>query len=110
MLQVGTPSTTGEVPLTATVSKAGGLGTGAAVTAQLLGTADASGTVTLLDDGKNGDGAANDGVYGNRTSKLQPQGYVIGVRASLDGTTRIASSTVEIETVDRSVFLPTIRR
>ena len=81
--------TDGTVKLQAKLTNAGGAAVkGAIVTAKISGqTAE----IALLDDGKNGDGEANDGVYGATTEKLQAGEYVIEGDARASGSIARAS-------------------
>ena len=56
--------------------------TGATVVATVTSASDGSQSVTLFDDGTHDDGAANDGVYGNRLTVQRPGALDLDVQAS----------------------------
>ena len=92
-LSAGKPNAAGKIPLTAKLVQNGAGVSGAAVTAKIL---DEAGSVTLLDDGQNGDGAANDGVYGAVINKPTNEEFVVVAKTEVGGQalqTAAASST-----------------
>ena len=86
-LEAGKPSTTGAIPLTARLVENGAAVAGAKITATVSGTAI---EIELVDDGKHGDGASGDGIYGGALEKLAAGEYFVEARAETGGTTKIA--------------------
>ena len=52
--------------------------------------------IILRDDGKTGDGAANDDVYGGLTEKLANGEYAIEAIAEMNGQTRVAAASLSV--------------
>jgi hypothetical protein len=52
--------------------------------------------IILRDDGKTGDGAANDGVYGGLTEKVANGEYAIEAIAEMNGQTRVAAASLSV--------------
>lgn len=83
----------GAVALQAKLTNSGSPVTGAKVTVTVSG----SNVVTiLLDDGKHGDAAANDGIYGGTTEKLPPTDYIIEAKAAANAATRTATMPLSV--------------
>lgn len=99
-----TPDTQGQVQVSGTLTNNAVPLTGATVTAKFFtSTGTAEDALTLLDDGLNGDGAANDGVYGKLSNPLPPGLHTISVTATGTGFTRSTGGLVEVKSLDISV-------
>jgi large repetitive protein len=70
-------------------------------------------TIPLFDDGKHGDGAAGDGIYGGRTPPLEEAGYTVVVESESGGATRLVVEMIDLSASDDMlppVWLPLIAR
>jgi hypothetical protein len=94
-IEAGKPSLTGGIALTAKLVENGAVVPGAKITATIAG---ASGAVELLDDGKHGDGASGDGIYGGAVEKLPAGEYFVEARAETGGNTKIAVAKITFGT------------
>ena len=83
-LSAGKPNAAGKIPLQAKLTQNGAAVTNAVVSAKIP---DEAVSVTLVDDGKNGDGAANDGTYGALINKPASEEFVVVARADVNGET-----------------------
>jgi len=92
-LAAGKPTADGKVPLQAKLTRSGSAVTNAVVTAK---TADGAAELKFFDDGQNGDGAANDGVYGATTEKLANGEYSVIAKAETDSQTFAAAVSLKI--------------
>ena len=83
---------------------------GGTVAAKLSGPSGAT-SLSLLDDGRHGDGAANDGVYGVTTGALGLGSYAITVTAEQGGQ-RIygVGGTVRAPATSQRLYLPLARK
>lgn len=103
-LTLDTPDSQGRVQINAALTNGGAPVTGATVSATLStinGTPE--GTLALLDDGLNGDGAAGDGVYGRLSAPLPVGVHTVSVTASGPGFTRSTGGQVEVVGFDLSL-------
>jgi hypothetical protein len=57
--------------------------------------------IALADDGKHGDGQANDGVYGATTGKLAAGEHFIEAKAAINGASVTATAVLSIHTVNQ---------
>ncbi|HLM61020.1 MAG TPA: choice-of-anchor X domain-containing protein, partial [Pyrinomonadaceae bacterium] len=57
--------------------------------------------IALADDGKHGDGQANDGVYGATTGKLAAGEHFIEAKAAINGASATATATLSIHNVNQ---------
>ena len=94
-LAIGAPDR-GRVAITGTLSDAGSPVTGAALTAIVRETTGSETSIDLFDDGQHGDGRASDGTYSARTGTLAPGSYLVVLRATGVGFSRITNGIVEI--------------
>ena len=92
-VEAGKSSAAGQLPLTAkwTINNAPVLN--AKITANVLGQAE---NIEFFDDGKHGDGAANDGVYGASVGKLPAGDYSVEAKAEANGQTAMAVTSFNI--------------
>lgn len=86
-ISTGKPDAAGKIPLQAKLTQNGAAVTGAVVTAKIFG---ADGEITLADDGRSGDGAANDGIYGASVNKPAGEEYAVIAKAETGGKTLTA--------------------
>ena len=95
-LEVGKPNAAGQVPLTARLSENNGSAANGTVKALILSDDAKTTEITLFDDGKNGDGAANDGVYGGLTAKLANGDYSITAKAETRSQILVAAANLTV--------------
>ena len=57
--------------------------------------------IILRDDGKTGDGAANDGVYGATTGKLAAGEHFIEAKAAINGASATATAVLSIDNTNQ---------
>jgi hypothetical protein len=100
-LSAGKPTATKQVPLQAKLTNNNAPPTSASVKATVTSTDGKTVELNLLDDGKNGDGAPNDGVYSATTSKLETGDYTIEAAADFNGQKRIAVASISIGAVTK---------
>lgn len=86
-VEAGKATTSGIVPLTAKWSENGSPVLNAKITAQVNGQTQ---SITFFDDGKHGDGAASDGIYGAATEKLAGGNYSVTAKGEANGQSREA--------------------
>jgi hypothetical protein len=83
----------GTVKMQATLTNNGATVKGAAVSVKINNQAT---EITLADDGKHGDGAAGDGVYGATTEKLAAGEHFIEAKATANGASAAATVVLNI--------------
>ena len=94
-IEAGRPAASG-TPLKAKLTAKGSPVAGAKITATIAGRTKG---LTLFDDGKHGDGAANDGIYGASIEKLSPGHYL--VEAEVTKSTGAASTVRAILNIEK---------
>lgn len=94
-LEAGKANANGQIPLIAKISENGAPIAGTAVRARLASD-DKTSEIVLLDDGKSGDGAANDGVYGALTEKLPDGDYSVTARAETGSQILVAGAALRV--------------
>jgi hypothetical protein len=57
--------------------------------------------IALVDDGKHGDGKANDGIYGMTIEKLAAGEHFIEAKAMINAATATATAVLTIETTNQ---------
>jgi pimeloyl-ACP methyl ester carboxylesterase len=92
-VEAGKATAAGIVPFTAKWTENSGPILNAMITATIVG---ASNEIVFFDDGRHGDGAANDGTYGASTGKLGPGNYSLEAKAEANNLTREAAAAFSI--------------
>ena len=87
MIEAGKQTTAGKVPLTAKWTENNSPVLQAKITARIVGQTN---EITFYDDGRHGDGAANDGVYGSAVEKLTKGEYFVEAKAEGNNLTKFA--------------------
>ena len=104
-VEAGKPTANGQIPLTAKLTRDGSPVSGTTVKAKILAEDGKILDLTLLDDGKNGDGSANDGTYGALTVKLAKGDYSIEATAEFEGKLPFAATGLTIGAVNKPAAL-----
>ena len=99
-VEAGKPTGGGQIPLTAKMTNNGLPISGSTVNVKVLAEDGKTSDLTLLDDGKNGDGAANDGIYGAMTEKLANGDYSFEATAETNGNKPFAATSLTIGAVN----------
>ncbi len=86
-VEAGKPGANGTITLQAKLSENGSPVLNARITAEIVGQTN---EITFFDDGKHGDAAANDGIYGAMVGKPGKGEYYIEARAETGGQTLLA--------------------
>lgn len=94
-LEAGKPNATGQIPLIAKITENGAPVAAAEVRARLASD-DKTSEIVLLDDGKSGDGAANDGIYGALTEKLPNGDYSVTAKAETGSQVLVAGAAFRV--------------
>lgn len=92
-VETGKPNAAGAVLLIAKWTQNGAPVTNAKITATVVGQ---NSRIEFYDDGKHGDGAANDGAYGATTEKLEKGDYSVEARAEANNQTAMAIANFNI--------------
>lgn len=92
-VEAGKPSPTGTVPLTAKITENNAPILNAKITANIVGQTQ---KIEFFDDGKHGDGTANDGVYGASVEKLAKGEYFVEAQAEANNQTRNAVAMITV--------------
>jgi hypothetical protein len=92
-VEAGKPNAAGTVPLTAKIVESGAAVLNAKVTAQVAAQAS---EIMFFDDGKHGDGANGDGVYGATVEKLPKGEYFVEAKAEMTNQTKIAVTRITV--------------
>ena len=92
-VEAGKPSPTETIPLTAKLTENNAPVLNAKITANLAGQ---SAKIEFFDDGKHGDGAAGDGVYGASVEKLAKGEYFVEASATANNQTRNAVAMITV--------------
>ncbi|HVE55307.1 MAG TPA: choice-of-anchor X domain-containing protein [Pyrinomonadaceae bacterium] len=95
-IEAGAPNAAGQVPLVAKLSENNAPVIGATVKARILSDEAKTSEIALFDDGKSGDGAANDGVYGALTEKLANGDYSVTAKAETNSQVLVAAAGLTI--------------
>jgi len=94
-VEAGKPTASGSVPLIAKLTENNAPVLNAKITGNLV---EQNVEVRFYDDGKHGDGAANDGVYGAAIEKLSKGEYFVEAKAEANNQTRNALAVIKIGT------------
>jgi pimeloyl-ACP methyl ester carboxylesterase len=92
-VEAGKPGAAGTVPLTAKLIADNSPVLNAKITAGIVG-GDAE--IEFFDDGRHGDGAAGDGVYGAVTEKLAKGEYFVEAKAEVNNSTKLAIAQIKV--------------
>ena len=92
-IEAGKANAAGTVPLTARWTENDSPVTGAKITGRINALTN---EITFYDDGKHGDGAANDGTYGASVGKLAKGEYFIEATAEANNQKRVAVAPVTV--------------
>ena len=92
-VEAGKPNAAGQIPLTAKWLQNNSPVLNAKITANIVGQKSA---IEFFDDGKHGDNAAGDGIYGASTEKLSGGDYTIEARAEANNQNALAIANFKI--------------
>lgn len=92
-IEAGKPSPSGNVPLTAKIMENNAPVLNAKITANIAGQTE---KIEFFDDGRHGDGAANDGIYGASVEKLSKCEYFVEASATTNNVTRNAVAMITV--------------
>jgi triacylglycerol esterase/lipase EstA (alpha/beta hydrolase family) len=95
-IEAGTPNAAGQIPLVAKLSENNAPVANALVKARILSDGAKTSEITLFDDGRNGDGAAGDGVYGALTEKLANGDYSVTAKAETNSGVSVAAASLTV--------------
>jgi len=98
-IETGRPTANGQIQLTAKLTNNGSPISGATVKVKVLAEDGKNFDITLLDDGKNGDGAVNNGIYGAMTGKLANGDYSFEATTETNGNIPFAAASLTIGVV-----------
>jgi uncharacterized repeat protein (TIGR01451 family) len=106
-LSLGTPNANKQVLVSATLKNGGSPVTDATVEAGIVGIdTNFEGSISLFDNGQNGDVQAGDGIYSNTTNSLESGAYTVSVAALGSDFVRATSNTVNIPGLVRAPAPP----
>ncbi len=106
-IEAGKPNAAGQIPLVAKLSENNAPIANAMVKARILSDDQKTSEIVLLDDGKNGDGAAGDGIYGALTEKLANGDYSITAKAETNSQVLVAAASLTIGTAKQPISVKT---
>lgn len=109
-IEAGKPNAAGQIPLVAKLSENNAPVANASVKARILSDAEKTSEITLSDDGKSGDGAANDGVYGALTEKLANGDYSVTAKAETNSQVLVAAASLTVGAAKQPIFVKTKSR
>lgn len=92
-IEAGKPSPSGTIPLTAKLSENNQPVLNAKITANIAGQTE---KIEFFDDGKHGDAAANDGIYGASIDKLAKGEHFVEASATANNITRNAVAMITV--------------
>jgi hypothetical protein len=93
VVTAGKPGGNGQIPLTARLVENNSPVLNAKITGKIVGEKN---EIQFYDDGKHGDGAASDGVYGATVDKLAKGEYFVEAKAEANNQTKIAVAQITI--------------
>jgi pimeloyl-ACP methyl ester carboxylesterase len=92
-VEAGKPNVSGTVPLIAKLAENNAPVLNAKITGKIVGEKN---EINFYDDGKHGDGAASDGVYGASVEKMPKGEYFVEAKAEANNQTKIAVAMITI--------------
>ncbi len=95
-VEAGKPNAAGQIPLTAKLAENNAPPLAANVKVQIVDENGKASELNLFDDGKNGDGAAGDGVFGAFIEKLPGGEYSVTSKAETGGRMFVAATNLSI--------------
>jgi pimeloyl-ACP methyl ester carboxylesterase len=106
-IEAGKPNAAGQIPLVANLSENNAPVANASVKARILADDAKTSEIVLLDDGKSGDGAPNDGVYGALTEKLANGDYSVTAKAETNSRVLVAAASLTVGAAKQPVSVKT---
>jgi len=106
-VEAGAPRADGQIPLTAKLKENDAPVAGARVTAQIVDENGKATEIALLDDGRSGDGAANDGIYGALAAKPANGEYSVTAKAEIAGQMLVAATGLTVGAAQKEIPVKT---
>lgn len=92
-IEAGKPNIAGQIPLQAKLTENNAPVLNAKISGKIVGQAN---EIAFYDDGKHGDGAAGDGIYGALTDKLSKGEFFVEAKAEVNNQTKTAVSVITV--------------